>query len=74
MTILESEGLEEELMSLQNTLSISEAAFFLRVNYHTIYRLICSGQLKAYKNGDEQNWRISKESLIRYSEKHETIN
>ncbi|UTY29803.1 helix-turn-helix domain-containing protein [Treponema putidum] len=71
--ILESEALEIELKKLPNILSIKEAAFFLRVSYAAIHRLILSKQLKAFKIGVSQSWNIKKEELIKFACLHETL-
>lgn len=73
MMTLESEALQEELESLTDTLSIKEAALFLRVTPMTIYRLIYAGRLIASKNGGASDWTIKKESVIKYASANETI-
>ena len=41
-----------------------EAAEVLRVGFYTLYDLLQSGKLKAYRNG--RLWRIPKKSVIQY--------
>ena len=45
-------------------LTTEEACEVLRVGYNTLYDLLQSGKLKAYRNG--RLWRISKKSIIEY--------
>ena len=45
-------------------LTTEEAADILRVGYNTLYDLLQSGKLKAYRNG--RIWRIPKRSVIEY--------
>ena len=47
-----------------DVLTAEEAADALRVGYNALYRLLSSGELKAYKNG--RVWRIPKESIKEY--------
>lgn len=45
-------------------LTTEEACEVLRVGYNTLYDLLQSGKLKAYRNG--RLWRIPKKSIIEY--------
>ena len=45
-------------------LTTEEACEVLRVGYNTLYDLLQSGKLKAYRNG--RLWRIPKKSVIEY--------
>lgn len=45
-------------------LTTEEACEILRVGYNTLYDLLQSGKLKAYRNG--RLWRIPKKSIIEY--------
>ena len=45
-------------------LTTEEACEVLRVGYNTLYDLLLSGKLKAYRNG--RLWRIPKKSIIEY--------
>lgn len=47
-----------------DVLTAEEAADALRVGYNALYRLLSSGELKAYKNG--RVWRIPKEYIKEY--------
>ena len=49
-------------------LTVDEVADFLRLSKVTIYRLINSGELPAYKIG--ASWRISKSDLGRFINQH----
>jgi len=51
-------------MNLPEILTISEVAKYLRVNYHTVYRLIKSGRLPAFKVG--RAWRFHRADIERY--------
>jgi excisionase family DNA binding protein len=45
-------------------LTTDEAAEVLRVGFNTLYDLLQSGKLKAYRNG--RFWKIPKKSIIEY--------
>ena len=47
-----------------DVLNTDEAAEILRVGFNTLYDLLQSGKLKAYRNG--RLWRIPKKSIIEY--------
>ena len=50
------------LSDFPEILTTEEAADILRVGYNTLYDLLQSGKLKAYRNG--RIWRIPKRSVI----------
>ena len=52
------------LSDFPEILTTEEAADILRVGYNTLYDLLQSGKLKAYRNG--RIWRIPKRSVIEY--------
>ena len=52
------------LSDFPEILTTEEAADILRVGYNTLYDLLQSGKLKAYRNG--RLWRIPKRSVIQY--------
>ena len=52
------------LSDFPEILTTEEAADILRVGYNTLYDLLQSGKLKAYRNG--RIWRIPKQSVIEY--------
>ena len=52
------------LSDFPEILTTEEAADILRVGYNTLYNLLQSGKLKAYRNG--RIWRIPKRSVIEY--------
>lgn len=47
-----------------------EAAEILRIGMNQIYKMLNSGELKAYRVG--RSWRIPKESIIKYLQKKTT--
>ena len=47
-----------------DVLNTDEAAEILRVGFNTLYDLLQSGKLKAYRNG--RLWRIPNRSVIEY--------
>ena len=47
-----------------DVLNTDEAVEILRVGFNTLYDLLQSGKLKAYRNG--RLWRIPKKSIIEY--------
>lgn len=51
-------------MDLPEILTLSEVAKYLRVNYHTVYRLVKSGRLPAFKAG--RSWRFHRADVERY--------
>jgi len=67
--IMISETLKEKLQNLPAILSIEEIADFFSFRRLTIYRLITSGKLKAWKD-DEENWCIAREDLITFCSKN----
>lgn len=52
------------LSDFPEILTTEEAADILRVGNNTLYDLLQSGKLKAYRNG--RIWRIPKRSVIEY--------
>ena len=52
------------LSEYPEVLTTDEAAEVLRVGFNTLYDLLQSGKLKAYRNG--RLWRIPKKSVIEY--------
>ena len=52
------------LSDFPEILTTEEAADILRVGYNTLYDLLQSDKLKAYRNG--RIWRIPKRSVIEY--------
>ena len=52
------------LSEYPDILTTDEACEALRIGYNTLYDLLQSGKLKAYRNG--RLWRIPKKSVIQY--------
>ena len=52
------------LSEYPDILTTDEACEALRIGYNTLYDLLQSGKLKAYRNG--RLWRIPKKSVIEY--------
>ena len=52
------------LSEYPEVLTTDEAAEVLRVGFNTLYDLLQSGKLKAYRNG--RFWKIPKKSIIEY--------
>ena len=46
-------------------MSVQEAADFFSVSYQTVYRMIRSGQIAAWKDG-ENNWCIGRADIRRF--------
>lgn len=53
-------------------LTADEACEALRVGYNTLYALLGSGELKAYRNG--RGWRIPKLAVQEYIMKNAGLN
>ncbi len=53
-------------------LTTDEACEALRVGYNTLYGLLGSGELKAYRNG--RSWRIPKLAVQEYILKNAKLN
>lgn len=53
-------------------LTTDEACEALRVGYNTLYGLLSSGELKAYRNG--RGWRIPKLAVQEYIMKNAGLN
>ena len=52
------------LSEYPEVLTTDETAEVLRVGFNTLYDLLQSGKLKAYRNG--RFWKIPKKSIIEY--------
>lgn len=52
------------LEDYRDILTVEEACEALRIGYNTLYELLNSGKLKAFRNG--RVWRIPKEAVIEY--------
>lgn len=52
------------LEDYRDVLTVEEACEALRIGYNTLYELLNSGKLKAFRNG--RVWRIPKEAVIKY--------
>lgn len=52
------------LEDYRDVLTVEEACEALRIGYNTLYELLNSGKLKAFRNG--RIWRIPKEAVIEY--------
>lgn len=52
------------LEDYRDVLTVDEACEALRIGYNTLYELLNSGKLKAFRNG--RVWRIPKEAVIEY--------
>lgn len=52
------------LEDYRDVLTVEEACEALRIGYNTLYELLNSGKLKAFRNG--RVWRIPKEAVIEY--------
>lgn len=71
----ESLGTEEYINNLPSLMSVQEVAFTLRISSTTVYRLISSKQLNAFKVDSEgREWNIRRKDLIAYLQRNETIN
>lgn len=58
-------------MPLNEVLTVSEVATFLRVNRSTVYKLIRRGELPAFKIGSD--WRFNRvqiEALVKFRTYH----
>ena len=70
----ESLGTEEYINNLPSLMSVQEVAFTLRISSTTVYRLISSKQLNAFKVEGSNEWNIRRSDLIEYLRGRETIN
>jgi excisionase family DNA binding protein len=69
-----SETLVEMMRGLPGILSVQEAADFLSVSTDTVYRLIKSGELVAYRAaGEGPAWNIRRLDLQAYLANHSSL-
>lgn len=52
------------LETYEDILTVDEACEALKIGYNTMYNLLNSGNLKAFRNG--RTWRIPKQAVIEY--------
>ncbi|MDR2924273.1 MAG: excisionase family DNA-binding protein [Treponema sp.] len=67
-----SDSLKLKIESLPAILSIRETANFFSVSYLTVYRLIFSGRLPAWKD-DEGRWCVARSDLMRFCSKNSNL-
>ena len=73
--LFESLGTENYINNLPSLMSVQEVASTLRISSTTVYRLISSKQLNAFKVDSEgREWNIRRKDLIAYLQRNETIN
>ena len=73
--LFESFGTENYINNLPSLMSVQEVASTLRISSTTVYRLISSKQLNAYKVEEGSNeWNIRRTELIKFLQRNETIN
>ena len=73
--LFESLGTENYINNLPSLMSVQEVASTLRISSTTVYRLISSKQLNAYKVEEGSNeWNIRRTELIKFLQRNETIN
>ena len=52
-------------------LTVDEACELLKIGHNAIYRLLNTGELKAFRNG--RVWRIPRESVVLFTKEHAKI-
>lgn len=58
-------SLSEKLGSLSNWCTVSQACDVLECSPPLVYKLLSTGRLAGWKNSENGNWKISKESLAK---------
>ncbi|MEL5721264.1 MAG: helix-turn-helix domain-containing protein [Treponemataceae bacterium] len=67
-------SLKEMTAKLSAILSVEDIAKFLRVSPKSVYNLILTGELSAFKVPNEHGYNIYKKDFISFLQKNETIN
>jgi excisionase family DNA binding protein len=67
-----SSTLKEKIGKLPVILSIKECAAFFSIHYLTVYRMIRSGELEAWKD-EEGNWCVLRDDLKKYCSKQSNL-
>lgn len=58
----------EDLDNLPAVLNASEVGKILRIELHTVLRLLRSGKLQGTHYGVHSPWRVTKQALLKYLE------
>ena len=66
------DSLQGHIESLPAILSIAEVADFFSVHYLTVYRLIRSGKLPAWKD-DENRWCVARSDLRQFCSRNSSL-
>ena len=67
----ESLGTEEYINNLPSLMTVQKVAFTLRISSTTVYRLISSKQLNAYKVEGSNEWNIRRTELIKFLQRND---
>ncbi len=59
------------LTQTDDFLTVDEACELMKIGHTALYKLLKSGELKAFRNG--RVWRIPKEGIIQYTREHANL-